>query len=142
MDDGEAEAERQLKVEVDELKGILAEHDETKKLLRSQLRRLEDETRVARKQRDAQSAVRERQAATLADIELYNDGASKELARVVNDKQNLMVEENLLKLQLRRLRNQLDDRADDVLSLEQRTLELKSAMQERKLRLVLCIWMV
>lgn len=45
-------------------------------------------------------------------------------------KQNLMVDENLLKLQLRRLRKQLDDRADDVLSLEQRTLELKTAMQE------------
>lgn len=60
----------------------------------------------------------------------YNEGASKELTRVVDVKQNLMVDENLLKLQLRRLRKQLDDRADDVLSLEQRTLELKTAMQE------------
>lgn len=70
VDESEVEAERALKAEVEELRGILAEHDETKKLLRAQLRRLEDETRVARKQRDAQAAVRERQAATLAEIEL------------------------------------------------------------------------
>eukprot|EP00038_Savillea_parva_P009081 m.181096 g.181096 ORF g.181096 m.181096 type:complete len:1001 (+) comp15168_c0_seq1:301-3303(+) len=130
-DDGEAEAEKALKAEVDSLKETLAQHTETQKLLRTQLRRLEDEGRVAKKRRDAQAAELVSQQQRLAEIELYNQGAAKELESVINAKQNMMVDENLLKLTLRRLRKQLDSKADDVLSLEQRNQELKAAMQER-----------
>ena len=42
-----------------------------------------------------------------------------------------MVEENLLKLELGRQRKQLHGRADAVLSLEKRRLQLETAMKER-----------
>ena len=43
-----------------------------------------------------------------------------------------MVEENLLKLEIKRLRDQLANRATEVLSLEDRRLLLDTAMKERR----------
>ena len=43
-----------------------------------------------------------------------------------------MVEENLLKLEIKRLRDQLTNRATEVLSLEDRRLLLDTAMKERR----------
>lgn len=43
-----------------------------------------------------------------------------------------MVDENMLKLEIRRLRDMLNGRADEVLSLEKRRLQLETAMKERR----------
>ena len=49
----------------------------------------------------------------------------------VKDKENLLVEESILRLELRKLRGFLNARADDVVSLESRQLQLELALQER-----------
>ena len=46
-------------------------------------------------------------------------------------RQESMVDRNLLKLQVRKLRETLFSRADEVFSLEKRKLELNTAMTER-----------
>lgn len=46
-----------------------------------------------------------------------------------------MVQENLLKLEIKRLRDQLNSKADDVYSLENRRLQLETAMNERQLEI-------
>jgi hypothetical protein len=55
----------------------------------------------------------------------------KELAKVVAAKEDLIVDENVLKLEIRRVRQALNQKADQVFTLEQRKVQLKAAMRER-----------
>eukprot|EP00041_Stephanoeca_diplocostata_P024511 m.623129 g.623129 ORF g.623129 m.623129 type:complete len:930 (-) comp22544_c0_seq6:533-3322(-) len=120
-----------LEAENARLRTVLEGHEGTHRLLVTQLRKVEDDQRIAQKHRDKQAVEHQALVDKLADIKLYNTGAEKELMKVVEAKQNLMVDENLLKLEIRRLRKRLNHRADDVLSLEQRKLQLSVAMEER-----------
>jgi UDP-glucose:O-linked fucose beta-1,3-glucosyltransferase len=49
----------------------------------------------------------------------------------VKEKEELMVEENILRLELRKLRGFLNARADEVFSLEHRQIQLQLALEER-----------
>lgn len=57
---------------------------------------------------------------------LYNDNSQRELATITRNKQELMVDDNLLKLEIKRLREMLNAKADDLLTLEKRKLQLQT----------------
>jgi NifB/MoaA-like Fe-S oxidoreductase len=65
------------------------------------------------------------------EINLHIDTTQKELRKVVASKQDGMVDENIVKLEVKRLRDTLFSRAGEVYSLERRQLELHTAMTER-----------
>nr|XP_056706345.1 LOW QUALITY PROTEIN: coiled-coil domain-containing protein 39 [Euleptes europaea] len=65
------------------------------------------------------------------ELNLFTDKSEKLLKKARADKQDLMIEDNLLKLELKRVRNTLYNRAEKVLSLEKRKQQLRTAMEER-----------
>lgn len=119
------------KAKNDELNEILKGHTEAETLLKVQIRKLSDDMRLAKKAHERGDKERGVQSGKLEELELYNKTTTQELDRKIAEKENLMVEENLLRLEIRRLRSHLNQRADSVFSLEQRELQLKSAMDER-----------
>lgn len=68
---------------------------------------------------------------SIDELNLYNESAASQLALKIKEKEDAMVEENLLKLELRKLRGFLNARADEVFSLETRQLQLHLALEER-----------
>ncbi|KAJ1528208.1 Coiled-coil domain-containing protein 39, partial [Nowakowskiella sp. JEL0078] len=72
------------------------------------------------------------------ELNLYNDSASNQLTAKTKEKEELMVEANILRLELKKLRGFLNTRADEhdkyyakVFSLESRQIQLQLALEER-----------
>ena len=65
------------------------------------------------------------------EITLYLDGVAKQIAQQNKTKGEVMVEESLLRLEVRKLREILNAKADEVFSLEAKKIELNMAMEER-----------
>lgn len=91
-------------------------HMDVQTLLKKQLRKVSDDTRKAKRQQETY----ERSIATLTEklqeLQMYNSAAQTEVKTLVKQKEEVMVDENVLGLEIRRLRNLLNSSADSVLS--------------------------
>eukprot|EP00039_Didymoeca_costata_P010308 m.138697 g.138697 ORF g.138697 m.138697 type:complete len:982 (-) comp14780_c0_seq5:948-3893(-) len=113
------------------LLATLESHKKDKVILRQQLRKLEDELRTGRKKEEREVAQLTKQNDKLDELMLEIKRAEEDLSNLTSQKQDQMVNENILKLELRRRRKQLNRRADEVMTLEQQQVYLKSSMDER-----------
>ena len=126
------EEKQALDERLKELNSTMAEKQGTKKIIDEQLRKLQDNLR--RVQGDMDKSNREYQGlnAKIEELELYDDSSQRIHRKLIKDKQNQMVEDNILKLHVKKVREMLEGHADSVLSLEQRKLRLETALKERK----------
>ncbi|KAK0041425.1 coiled-coil domain-containing protein 39 [Biomphalaria pfeifferi] len=125
------EQKNQLEVKCKQLMEELEDKIQTYNMLSTQLKRVQDDIRRSNRLLDATKVEKEDLAVKIVELNLFNDNSEGELKKVTKNKQNSMVEENLLKLEIKKLRDILNSRADDVLSLEKRKLQLDTAMKER-----------
>ncbi|XP_041482554.1 coiled-coil domain-containing protein 39-like [Lytechinus variegatus] len=121
-----------LNARIKELTDFLEERNNTHGLLSNQLKRLQDDIRRVKRDLDKSGAEKADLTSKIEELNLHNDSSNRELKRIVRNKQDQMVEENILKLELKRLRDILNSRADEVLTLEKRRLQLETAMNERR----------
>jgi len=120
-----------LEEKVDRLQSELEAKNATHFLLTNQLKRLQDDLRRENRELELTHTDKDDHTVKIDELNLYNDNSEVELKRIIKSKQNLMVDENLLKLEIKKLRELLNSRADDVMSLEKRKLQLDTAMKER-----------
>jgi len=71
----------------------------------------------------------------IEELELYDDSSQRELKSLIKEKQDAMVENNILKLQVKRVRDSLYHTADNVHDLKHRCLRLTTALKERKVEI-------
>ncbi|XP_056148597.1 coiled-coil domain-containing protein 39 [Lampris incognitus] len=121
-----------LEKKMAELTSGLEEKQKTAHLLTSQLKELEDYIRCVRKETEKTGAEKSDLTTKIEELHLSNDIADKDLRKLRLHKQDTMVEDSILKLEVKRLRDLLYNKADSVLSLEKRRLELQTAMRERE----------
>lgn len=122
---------KEMEVEIVILRETLSGHTQSQTLLKQQLQKLDDELRLCNKRTKKDTAEYESLKDKLAELELEITRSQEDLTKTKNAKEDLMVNENILKLELRRMRMQLNTRADKVFTLEQQQLQLKVAMDER-----------
>ncbi|XP_067897600.1 coiled-coil domain-containing protein 39 [Heterodontus francisci] len=114
-----------------ELSKNLEEKKSTVNLLNAQLKKLQNDIQHLRRQLDKCREEKTELTSKIEDIHLHIDTGEKELKKNKLAEQDLMIEDNLLKLEVKRLRDMLHDKADDMLSLEKRKMQLETAMKER-----------
>lgn len=96
-----------------------------------QYKRVEDETRKSKREIEELSKEKSYIDNKIAELTLHIDNASRVLDKHISDKESLMVNENLKKLELNRLRDTLQKRADDVLNLNKERIRLETGMKDR-----------
>jgi hypothetical protein len=65
-------------------------------------------------------------------VELENSSCELQLKQLVQEKEENMVQNDVMRLVVKRLRDTLNSKADEVFNLENRRQQLKLSMEERK----------
>ncbi|XP_073705768.1 coiled-coil domain-containing protein 39 [Garra rufa] len=121
-----------LEKRASDLAEALEEKNRTAATLTTQLKKLQDDIRCIRKDTEKIGAEKRELTSKIQELELFIDNSEKDQKKLRLKKQDSMVEKGLLKMEVQRLRDLLYDRADGVLSLEKRRLQLQTAMKEKE----------
>ncbi|KAK7091050.1 coiled-coil domain-containing protein 39-like [Littorina saxatilis] len=130
---GERSNEEKVSMEqkLSDLTQDLDAKNNTHTLLSLQLKRLQDDIRRVTRELETSGAEKWDLTSKIEEIMLYNDNSERELRTLIKKKQDNMVNENIMKLEVKRLRDMLNDRSDEVMTQEKRKLQLETAMKER-----------
>ncbi|KAM9225846.1 coiled-coil domain-containing protein 39 [Dugong dugon] len=126
-----SEEKQTLEAKIVELKKTLEEKKSTCSLLETQIKKLHNDLYFIKKSNSKNSDEKESLKTKINELNLFMDRSEKELNKAKAFKQDLMIEDNLLKLEVKRTREMLHSKAEEVLSLEKRKQQLYTAMEER-----------
>ncbi|NXE86507.1 CCD39 protein, partial [Menura novaehollandiae] len=120
-----------FEAKVAELKKTLEEKRNAYDALQAQYKKLQNDLQFIKRTIDKTGEETSGMIIKIDELNLYNERSLQELRKAKHIKQEMMVEDNLLKLELKRLQNTLCNKAEKVLTLEKQQLELKKAIAER-----------
>ncbi|KAM6127511.1 LOW QUALITY PROTEIN: coiled-coil domain-containing protein 39 [Phoenicopterus ruber ruber] len=131
--EGEVNADEKqvLEAKVAELKKTLEEKKNTYDVLHAQHKKLERDVHFIKRAMDKTGEETSGMMIKINELNLFNERSDQELKKAKAVKQEMMVEDNLLKLELNRLQDTLCNKTEKVLTLEKQKLELKQAIAER-----------
>ncbi|NXY45981.1 CCD39 protein, partial [Ceuthmochares aereus] len=128
--DVNAEEKQVLEAKVAELKRTLEEKKTAYDVFHAQYKKLQSDIHFIKRAMDKteeESGV----MIKINELNTFNERSDQELKRAKAIKQEMMVEDNLLKLELNRLQDTLCTNTEKVLTLEEQKLELEKAIAER-----------
>lgn len=120
-----------LEMKVSDLKNFFDERKAALNILNSQHKKLQGDVRTIKREHEKTGQEKENLISKMEELKLFNSMSDKALKKLRTSKQDLMVDDNILKLEIKRLRDMLYNKADVVFSLEKRKLQLEAAMKER-----------
>ncbi|KAM9279337.1 LOW QUALITY PROTEIN: coiled-coil domain-containing protein 39 [Morus bassanus] len=131
--EGEVNADEKqvLEAKVAELKKTLEEKKNAYDVLHAQHKKLQSDVHFIKRAMDKTGEETSGMMIKINELNLFNERSGQELKKAKAIKQEMMVEDNLLKLELNRLRDTLCNKTEKVLTLEKQKLELQKAIAER-----------
>lgn len=126
------EEKRALKTMIDVAESHLAQARDKRKMLQGQCRKLQNELVASRSRKEKLAADKIKLAEKGNELELENRMIEDEIKRDTRVKEEVVVAIDLMRLEVRRLKDLLSAKADAVFSLENRREQLLLSMEERK----------
>lgn len=93
---------------------------------------LTNSCRAAKRKVEASKREQQQLEAKIHNMTLDNDSATRSLKAIIKTKEELLITENFVRLDVKRLRDLLYRRADAVFSLESRKMQMRLSMEERQ----------
>ena len=121
-----------LNARITQVQAVLDETKEQQRMLRQQCKKVVDELAVTRRKLVDVKDARKKGEARIAELQLVNDAAVKTLREHAKEREEFMVRHDVLKLEVKHLREQLHGHADEVFGLANRKFQLEQSMEERK----------
>lgn len=126
-----SEEKQGLQVKIVELKETLEERNSAFGILETQIKKLRNDLYFIKKSNSKNYDEKQSLMTKINELNLFNERSEKELNKARAFKQDLMIEDNLLKFEAKRAREMLHSKAEEVLSLEKRKQQLQTTMEER-----------
>ena len=126
------EETRALRAKTDAMQSTLRERVAEHDTLVASTRRAEDDLEAARKRSEQLKRAASALSGDISELTLEADFAAKDAQRSVSEKEDKMVAHDTLKLEVKKLRDAWDRKAEQVLDLERRKARLRLSMEERR----------
>lgn len=123
---------RVLNAKIAVAEGILNERKAEHDVLVASVKKAEDDLETAKRKNKQLKSATASLGGVINELNLEADSVAKAVKAVVKEKEEKMVAHDVLKLEVKRLRDALNDRSDAVFSLENRKFQLQLSMDERK----------
>ena len=124
--------QKELHAKIAELTESLETYTAQFGMLGTQCKRLSNDLKQAKRVSDESEKESSRLASSISELEMKNDSGQRHLKMVVKNKEESMVNHDVLKLEVKRLREQLNSKADEVFGLQNRKFQLQMSMEERQ----------
>jgi chromosome segregation ATPase len=129
------EEKLELQTQIDQLTAILEGKLETEKMLTQQLHRLELDLRQTGRRKESLEKAKLDLETKLNELHLDQDSLDKSTVKAKTEKENVLVQLNILRLQVEKLSEQVATKSDELISLENRRQQLQLSMEERILEI-------
>ena len=107
-------------------------HKKELSLLSTSNKQLKDEKRNIMKVIDKVKYEKEKLTSQVAELRLENEMVRGELEKVIKQKERTLVSYDVMKLEIKKLRDTVNLEADKVYGLENRKYQLEMSMEERE----------
>eukprot|EP00195_Chlamydomonas_chlamydogama_P009299 CAMPEP_0202915398 /NCGR_PEP_ID=MMETSP1392-20130828/65575_1 /ASSEMBLY_ACC=CAM_ASM_000868 /TAXON_ID=225041 /ORGANISM="Chlamydomonas chlamydogama, Strain SAG 11-48b" /LENGTH=937 /DNA_ID=CAMNT_0049607407 /DNA_START=168 /DNA_END=2981 /DNA_ORIENTATION=- len=126
------EETRALNARIEKLTSVLEGVNTEHSMLLEQVKHAEDDLLQARRANTRLKGDKGKIEETTSTLKLENEMIGRQVKQALEGKEKAMVDHDVMKLEVKRLRDILAMHADEVFSLENRKFQLKMSMEERK----------
>uniref|UniRef100_A0A7S4M111 Coiled-coil domain-containing protein 39 n=1 Tax=Guillardia theta TaxID=55529 RepID=A0A7S4M111_GUITH len=128
-----ADEKEALQSKISQLEQMLTATDQEERMLKKQLKKVNDDYRQAKRQVDDLNNEKSSLDDKAHELQLENEVVARTWRTCIKQKEEYIVQHDLLKLEVKKLRDRLNDRADEVSGLQNRKFQLQKTMEERTL---------
>ena len=121
----------ELQAQINQLTQLLEGKIVTEKMLAQQLHRLELDLRQTQRRKSTLEEQQKDLDIRLTELTMDQDSLDKSTAKARTQKESVLVQINMLRLQVEKLSSQVNTKCDQLISLENRRQQLQLSMEER-----------
>merc|ERR1719409_166307 len=126
------EEREEFKRRIDKLEKDMEEQKSLHAILSGQIKRQDAELKNANRTLTNIQKDTEAMKGTMEELDLENTIMNRSVANVVKEKEESLMQHDILRLEVKRLRQQLNTKAENLYSLENRKQQLHISMEERE----------